>query len=116
MRRYQPTVLGETAHDTAGNGALAGAADTGEDDSGVPPPGGTWIATRPTICARFVSAATCCTIGRTIWRSAGSLTGGGWQPAIFSSAPYPALSPRTTNLYDRTGDEITLDEVERIAI
>jgi integrase len=25
-------------------------------------------------------------------------------------------SPRTTNLYDRTGDEITLDEVERIAI
>lgn len=25
-------------------------------------------------------------------------------------------SPRTTNLYDRTGDEITLEEVERIAI
>ena len=25
-------------------------------------------------------------------------------------------SPRTTQLYDRTGDEITLDEVERIAI
>ena len=25
-------------------------------------------------------------------------------------------SPRTTTLYDRTGDEITLDEVERIAI
>jgi integrase/recombinase XerD len=25
-------------------------------------------------------------------------------------------SPRTTNLYDRTGDEITLDEVERIVI
>jgi len=24
--------------------------------------------------------------------------------------------PRTTKLYDRTGDEITLDEVERIAI
>ena len=23
-------------------------------------------------------------------------------------------SPRTTKLYDRTGDEITLDEVERI--
>jgi hypothetical protein len=33
----------------------------------------------------LVSAATCCTIGHTIWRSAGSLTGGGWQPAIFSS-------------------------------
>jgi integrase/recombinase XerD len=25
-------------------------------------------------------------------------------------------SPRTTKLYDRTGDEITLNEVERIAI
>ena len=25
-------------------------------------------------------------------------------------------SPRTTKLYDRTGDEITLDEVERIII
>jgi integrase len=25
-------------------------------------------------------------------------------------------SPRTTKLYDRTGDEITLDEVERMAI
>ena len=25
-------------------------------------------------------------------------------------------SPRTTKLYDRTGDEITLDEVERIQI
>jgi hypothetical protein len=24
--------------------------------------------------------------------------------------------PRTTKLYDRTGDEITLDEVQRIAI
>ncbi len=25
-------------------------------------------------------------------------------------------SPRTTKLYDRTGDEITLDEIERITI
>jgi len=25
-------------------------------------------------------------------------------------------SPRTTKLYDRTGDEIALDEVERIVI
>jgi integrase/recombinase XerD len=25
-------------------------------------------------------------------------------------------SPRTTKLYDRTGDEITLDEIERIMI
>jgi hypothetical protein len=28
----------------------------------------------------------------------------------------PARSPRTTKLYDRTGDEIMLDEVERITI
>ncbi len=25
-------------------------------------------------------------------------------------------SPRTTKLYDRTGDEITLDEIERITL
>jgi hypothetical protein len=30
--------------------------------------------------------------------------------------PWPHESPRTTKLYDRTGDEITLDEVERITI
>jgi hypothetical protein len=29
--------------------------------------------------------ALCQRCGRTIWRSAGPLTGGGWQPAIFSS-------------------------------
>jgi hypothetical protein len=29
---------------------------------------------------------------------------------------WPHESPRTTKLYDRTGDEITLDEVERITI
>jgi hypothetical protein len=28
----------------------------------------------------------------------------------------PKPPPRTTKLYDRTSDEITLDEVERIAI
>jgi hypothetical protein len=37
---------------------------------------------------------------RTILRSAGSLTGGGWQPAIFSSVPIrhliPALTPKLT--------------------
>jgi hypothetical protein len=27
-----------------------------------------------------------------------------------------AMAPRTTKLHDRTGDEITLDEVERITI
>jgi hypothetical protein len=29
-----------------------------------------------------------------IWRSAGSLTGGGWQPAIFSSSVF-GIDPRT---------------------
>jgi hypothetical protein len=28
----------------------------------------------------------------------------------------PARSPRTTKLYDRTGDETTFDEAERIII
>jgi hypothetical protein len=33
-----------------------------------------------------------------------------------AQAMAPHESPRTTMLYDRTGEEITLDEVERIAI
>jgi len=36
-------------------------------------------------CAPSVNAATCCTIGRIAWHSAGSRTGGVWQTAIFSS-------------------------------
>jgi hypothetical protein len=62
------------------------------------------------------------------------LFGIGGQPgaSVLDGATVPALidaatlenaqlmaaheSPRTTKLYDRTGDEITLDEVERIAI
>ena len=39
------------------------------------------------------------------------------RPTGFSQRPVAAHeSPRTTKLYDRTGDEITLDEVERIVI
>jgi hypothetical protein len=48
------------------------------------------------------------------------------QPRLASSKPAAPSknaqamaarqSPRTTKLYDRTGDEITLDEVERITI
>jgi hypothetical protein len=39
-------------------------------------------------------------------------------PRLFKNAQAMAAheSPRTTKLYDRTGDEITLDEVERITI
>jgi hypothetical protein len=41
------------------------------------------------------------------------------KPAAPSKTPKPCSvheSPRTTKLYDLTCDEITLDEVERIAI
>ena len=43
------------------------------------------INNRLKICARSVNAVTCCRIGRTIWRSAGSLTAGVRQTAISSS-------------------------------
>jgi integrase len=33
-----------------------------------------------------------------------------------AQAMAPHESPRTTKLYDRTGNEITLDEIERISI
>jgi integrase/recombinase XerD len=39
--------------------------------------------------------------------------------SVWSWASVPVAaheSPRTTRLYDRTGDDITLDEVERISI
>ena len=42
------------------------------------------------------------------------LEGGGTLEKAQAMAAHE--SPRTTKLYDRTGDEITLDEVERITI
>ena len=42
------------------------------------------------------------------------LEGGGTLENAQAMADH--ASPRTTQLYDRTGDEVTLDEVERIAI
>ena len=42
------------------------------------------------------------------------LSGGGTLEKAQTMAAHE--SPRTTKLYDRTSDEITLDEVERIAI
>jgi integrase len=42
------------------------------------------------------------------------LEAGGTQENAQAMAAHE--SPRTTKLYDRTGDEITLDEVERITI
>jgi hypothetical protein len=54
---------------------------------------------QPTIgqrtCVRSVNAVTCCTIGRTIWRSAGSLTVGARQSAISSLLRHvPGIEPR----------------------
>jgi hypothetical protein len=37
-------------------------------------------------------------------------------PIVTLAAMAAHESPRTTKLYDRTGDEITLDEIERIRI
>jgi hypothetical protein len=54
MCRHQPAVLGETAHDAARNGALAGAADPAQNDPGVLPPG---VAQAPQRVAQFLPAA-----------------------------------------------------------
>src|SRR5262245_11614185 len=40
-----------------------------------------------------------------------------WEAPLRTRRLSPAMkSPRTTKLYDRTSDEITLDEIERIRI
>jgi hypothetical protein len=68
----------------------------------------TSTAIRPAIgsktCARSVNAATCCTIGRTIWRSAGSLTAGARQSAISSSVRTRQLGSRSVRPGVRAGD------------
>jgi len=51
---------------------------------------------------------------RVIHRITAYLAGGGTLEKAQTMAAHE--SPRTTKLYDRTSDEITLDEVERIAI
>jgi hypothetical protein len=52
-------------------------------------------------------------IGWRTFRAPGIKAGGTLENAQAMAAHE---SPRTTKLYDRTGDEITLDEVERITI
>jgi hypothetical protein len=56
---------------------------------------------------RFLHVAVSC-LARRILRFGGTLEN--------AQAMAAHESPRTTKLYDRTGDEITLDEVERITI
>ncbi len=58
-------------------------------------------------------AAVCCHTWRATGITAYLLNGGALETA---QAIANHESPRTTKLYDRTGDEITLDEVERIRI
>jgi len=58
-------------------------------------------------------SSTCCHTFRVTGITA-YLENGGTLENAQASASHE--SPRTTKLYDRTSDEITLDEVERIAI
>jgi len=60
-----------------------------------------------------LSADICCHTFRATGITAYLENGGTLENAQLMAAHE---SPRTTKLYDRTGDEITLDEVERIAI
>jgi len=60
-----------------------------------------------------IPSSTCCHTMRATGITALLLNGGTIENAQVIAAHE---SPRTTKLYDRTGDEITLDEVERIAI
>jgi site-specific recombinase XerD len=60
-----------------------------------------------------IDVAVCCHTWRATGITAYLLNGGSLETAQAIAAHE---SPRTTKLYDRTGDEITLDEVERIRI
>ena len=56
-------------------------------------------------------------LGCHVFRATGitaCLEGGGTLEKVRAMAAHE--SPRTTKLYDRRGDEVTLDEVERIGI
>jgi len=63
--------------------------------------------------AAGLPSATCCHTFRATGITAYLENGGTLENAAMIAAHE---SPRTTKLYDRTGDEITLDEVKRIAI
>jgi hypothetical protein len=69
------------------------------------------------ICRRAAAAGIATKLGNHRFRETGIaayLKNGG---SLENAQPMTAReSPRTTKLYDRTGDEITLNEVERITI
>jgi integrase len=60
-----------------------------------------------------LDVAVCCHTCRATGITAYLLNGGSLETAQAITAHE---SPRTTKLYDRTGNEITLDQVERIRI
>ena len=64
---------------------------------------------RITVAGKWVEAAHFRATGITAYLEAGGTLENAQAMAAHES-------PRTTKLYDRTGDEITLDEVERITI
>ena len=72
-----------------------------------------WRMIRRRARAAGIDVAVCCHTFRATGITAYLDNGGTLENAQLMAAHE---SPRTTKLYDRTGDEITLDEVERIAI
>ena len=85
--------------------------------------GGTALADQPMAkvagawCKRALVAGIMAPIGNHTFRATGItayLENGGTLEHAQQIAAHE--SPRTTKLYDRTSDEITLDEIERIAI
>jgi site-specific recombinase XerD len=72
-----------------------------------------WRMIRRRARAAGLDAEICCHTFRATGITAYLNNGGSLENAQLMAAHE---SPRTTKLYDRTGDEITLDEVERIAI
>jgi site-specific recombinase XerD len=72
-----------------------------------------WRMIRRRALAAGIDAEMCCHTFRATGITAYLGNGGALENA---QAMADHASPRTTQLYDRTGDEITLDEVEKIAI
>jgi site-specific recombinase XerD len=72
-----------------------------------------WRMIRRRAAAAGIDADMCCHTFRATGLTNFLANGGTLENA---QAMADHASPRTTQLYDRTGDEITLDEVERIAI
>ena len=109
----KPSIGGAPAHHTIGVdpvhrlvGQHAGPADRRAEE-------GVLSSSRMPAAARYSSVKLGCHVFRATGITAYLEAGGTLENAQAMAAHE---SPRTTKLYDRTGDEITLDEVERITI